>query len=155
MDTPWGKIKAAYLKGGVTYKELGEKYHVAEKTIRNRASKEGWKKDRDEIKTRTGQKLIERVSDARTREIESIFRATDKMGDVLDRLLDELTQMEGGRMIKSTKEMANVARAIGSITRAKRDLFTLTEDRLKREHEMDGGGIAWVTKDPEGDELDG
>lgn len=46
--TPWNKIKAEYLQGG-TPKQLAEKYEIGAKPIREKASKEGWTRERATI----------------------------------------------------------------------------------------------------------
>jgi transposase-like protein len=38
----WTKIKAEYLKGGVSYRQLAEKHGVSARTIERRASSESW-----------------------------------------------------------------------------------------------------------------
>ena len=38
----WIKIKAEYLKGGVSYRQLAEKHGVSARTIERRASSESW-----------------------------------------------------------------------------------------------------------------
>ncbi len=46
--TPWNIIKAAYLEG-VTPKQLAEKYGITAKSIREKASKEGWTNEKATI----------------------------------------------------------------------------------------------------------
>ena len=135
--TPWGRIRATWLKGDMTYQELAEKYGISEKTIRNRAYKEGWKKQKDEVRTKTGQKLLERASDARARELESIIRATDRMGDLLDKMLAEFEQQPITVMMSDPQGTASIARAIETIARAKRDLYMLPTWDQNHRREMD------------------
>ena len=45
----WGRIRQSYM-AGKSYKELSEKYGISVKTIQNRASKEGWVKEKGKIK---------------------------------------------------------------------------------------------------------
>ena len=137
MATPWGRIKARFLKGDITYAELAEKYHLSEKTIRNRAYKEGWRKAKDEVRAKTGQKLVERASDERARELESIISATDRMGTLLDKLMQEFENKPIEVLMADPKGTESYARAIETIARAKRDLYMLpTWDQMHRK-EMD------------------
>lgn len=58
--TPWHKIKAEYLQG-VTPKELAEKYKISSKTIREKASKEGWVEVKTTICKNLQQDIQERI----------------------------------------------------------------------------------------------
>lgn len=49
----WARIKAEYLKGGVTYRQLAEKYGVPNDTLEKRAKRESWSEGR----RKTGGKL--------------------------------------------------------------------------------------------------
>lgn len=137
MATPWGRIRAAYLRGDTTYAELAEKYQLSEQTIRNRASKEGWKKEKDEIRTKAVQKVIAREADARARELESIISATDKMSVVLDQMLDHMGATPMEELMKNPQGTASIARAIETIARAKRDLYMLPTWDQQHRAEMD------------------
>jgi transposase-like protein len=45
----WVKIKAEYLKGGIGYRQLAEKYGVPKGTLERRAAKESWPAQRGQI----------------------------------------------------------------------------------------------------------
>ena len=49
MAAQWGRIRQSFMSGK-SYKELSEKYGVSVRTIQNRASKEGWTKEKVKIK---------------------------------------------------------------------------------------------------------
>src|SRR5436853_257980 len=38
----WGKLRAEYLRGGVSYRELAAKYGLCASTLEKRAKREGW-----------------------------------------------------------------------------------------------------------------
>lgn len=92
MATPWGRIKASYLAGDKTYQELAKQYHVAEKTIRNRASKEGWRKDKDKVRTETGQKLLARAVRVREDQLQMLVRANEAMANALLQLTEKIAE---------------------------------------------------------------
>lgn len=84
MATPWAKIRAEWLKGGITQKELAEKYHVSVKTIQNRAYKEGWKNEKGKIREKTEEQTRERIVRARVNHLEKLIAAQE---DILDGLV--------------------------------------------------------------------
>ena len=57
MKIPWAKIKAEWLKGGITHEELAKKYNVNVKTLRNRSFNEGWGKQKGKIREKTEDEL--------------------------------------------------------------------------------------------------
>lgn len=59
----WNTLKAEYIAGGISYRELAEKHGVSENTLRRRAAKEKWRQERHKSDTKTTQKIIEIVSD--------------------------------------------------------------------------------------------
>lgn len=63
ITVDWNTLKAEYIAGGVSYRELAEKHGVSENTLRRRAAKEKWRQERHKSDTKTAQKIIEIVSD--------------------------------------------------------------------------------------------
>lgn len=60
--TPWNKIKAEYLQG-VTPKDLAQKYKISGKTIREKASKEGWVEEKTTICNNLQQDVQNRIKE--------------------------------------------------------------------------------------------
>lgn len=59
----WNAIKAEYIAGGTTYKELAVKYDVSESKIKRIAAKEKWSELLNQTRTKANQKLTESISD--------------------------------------------------------------------------------------------
>lgn len=68
MAVDWLKIKTEYISGDISYRKLAEKHSVPFPTLRDRATSEGWKKQRDKqrdkVITKAEQKSVEKTSDA-------------------------------------------------------------------------------------------
>ena len=127
MAIPWDKIRAEWLKGGITHKELAEKYKVSIKTIQNRASNEGWGKKKGRIREKTEEKLQERIAHARANKLAKLMTAQE---DVLDALMDFAAMVkENPKLLINEKgEMRNaesITRAIQTATLTQRDLYNL------------------------------
>lgn len=62
----WNRIKAEYLKGGISYRDLASKHGVSFDTLKDRAKRESWSDLRDEthhrITTKTQQKIADSAS---------------------------------------------------------------------------------------------
>lgn len=63
----WRKIKAEYISGQISQRDLAKKYGIGASTLMRRASKEGWTKKREQAERKTlakiEQKTAETVSD--------------------------------------------------------------------------------------------
>ena len=139
MAAQWGRIRQSYM-AGMSYADMAKKYGVSVKTIQNRASKEGWIKEKGRIKEEVGQKIHARVVRVRVAELEKLMDANGKLIDALvtltDRAADE--QQTNAMMFDKAGTMKNVealARAIQTAVQTQRDLFklpTLDQDFRKK-----------------------
>ena len=123
----WRKMRMEYVKGNTTYKKLAEKYRVGEITIRKRASKEGWRKKRNELDTKVEQKVLERVCDARAREFELIAAVNDRMDLVLDNLLEFIAN-QPPKKYDDLRGVESLTKAIAQVVETKRDLYNVPSE---------------------------
>lgn len=108
----WDQVKADYLSGELTVKELAEKHGVSTNQIYKKVSSEGWKKTLDKIRQKTEEKYVARTARARAREIDVIARATEKLGVLLDKTVDELAAQSTDKRLRNLKGIAATASAI-------------------------------------------
>ena len=59
----WKKIKAEYIKGGISYPKLAEKYGIPYGTLCKRAAAEKWSEARKDCGKKTVAKLADKISD--------------------------------------------------------------------------------------------
>lgn len=123
----WRKIRLEYVKGKTTYKKLAEKYGVGESTIRKRAAKEGWRKKKNELDTKVEQKAIERMCDARAKEFELIAQVNDQMSDVLNNILDFISQ-QPPKKYDDMRGVESLAKAIAQVVETKRNLYNVPNE---------------------------
>lgn len=103
------KIKAEYIAGEVSYRELAEKYNVSESTLRKTASKEKWKDSRNEARTKAGQKVVEKVAEEQA-----------KGAVLIDRINNTLLEAVADDIEKET------------MTAAKADVYSKVFDALRK-----------------------
>ena len=124
MKIPWAKIKAEWLKGGVTHEELAKKYNVKLKTLQNRSSNEGWGKAKGKIREKTEDELSTRIAHARANKLAKLIMAQDDLMDGLAELMAMVK--ENPKLLISEKgEMRNaesLTRAMQTATLTQRDL---------------------------------
>lgn len=143
MAIQWGRIKTAYLKGDCSYADLAKRYKVSERTIRTRASKEGWKKERDNLKSEVGQAIHARAKKARVEQLEKLIEANDLIIDGLLALARTIKgESEDGKYSRlflddkgGLKNAESITKAVQTATATQRDLYklpTLDQDMQKK-----------------------
>lgn len=138
----WDAIKADYLTGEYTVKELSEKYPVSANQIYKKVSSDGWKKTLDKIRQKTEEKYVARCARVRAREIEVIAGATGKLAELLAKTVNELDAQPTEKRLKNLKGIAATASAIetnlqttmkllGIQTKAQEEAQRIARARLK------------------------
>ena len=139
MATQWWRIKAAYLEKGWTYKQLAEHYKLSERTIRTRASKEGWRKEKDKIETEARQTIHARAVRGRAEELEKLIEANNLLIDGLLQMARLVQEKPNVLLIDehmTLKNAESMTKAIMTATQTQRDLYklpTLDQDMRKKE----------------------
>jgi len=83
----WKKIKAEYIRGGVSLKTLADKYGVSFSTIQKRCMTEKW----TDLKKKSGRILEEKLAD-------SVAEEEAKKVDLIDTIADRMLQRIGELM---------------------------------------------------------
>ena len=112
MNADWEAIKADYMTGELSVRELVEKHGVSANQIYKKVSSDGWKKKLEKIRQKTEEKYVARVARTRAREIELIAGATGKMAALLDKTVDELSEQPTDKRLRNLKGLAATASAI-------------------------------------------
>lgn len=128
MAIPWSKIRAEWLKGGTTHQALADKYKVPVKTIRNRAYKEGWGKQKGKIAEKVEAETRDRVVRARVNHLEKLIKANEMLLDGLMQMAEQIQAKPNSNLFDKTGSLRNAeafARALETATRTQRDLYRL------------------------------
>ena len=128
MSIPWNKIRAEWLKGGITQKQLAEKYGVKLKTIQNRASNEGWKNQKGKIREETEDKIRARVVRARVNHLEKLIEANEALLDGLVKMAEHIQAKPFQMLTDANGTLRNAesfAKALETATKTQRDLYKL------------------------------
>jgi 3'-phosphoadenosine 5'-phosphosulfate sulfotransferase (PAPS reductase)/FAD synthetase len=117
-------MRIEYVKGNTTYQQLADKYKISASYIRKRASKEGWRKKRNDLDTKVEQKVLARVCDARAQEFELIAQVNDRMDAVLDNLL-KFIKDQPPQKYDDLRGVESLTKAIAQVVETKRDLYNV------------------------------
>ena len=102
--TDWNAIRSEYIGGGISQRELAEKYGVSEAYLIQKANKEQWRKDRDEAVKKGLEKSKQKAADAISSNAEIAARIKSKLLRKLEREIDALPDMIGSETRNSVLE---------------------------------------------------
>ena len=130
----WRKIRMEYVKGKTTFAKLAEKYNVSASNIRKRASSERWTAKRRKLDAKVEQKTVERIAEARARELEKLAAISDRVDDILDAVVDAVGRLTV-RKHDDMRGLESLTKAVQISLQTKRDLYNLPNetDRAKIE----------------------
>lgn len=126
----WRKIRMEYVRGKTTFAKLAEKYSLNAGYIRRRASKERWTEKKRNLDAKTEQKTIERVADARARELSKLMEIQDELDEVLDLTVKAFSELKP-KKYDDARGLESLTKAINTAVQTKRDLYNLPNETEK------------------------
>lgn len=85
----WKQIKAAYIAGGISLRELADKHGVSFSTIQKKSMEEKW----GELRKKSGRKSEEKIIDSvSSKEAKKAVKKISRVVDLTDKLLDKIEQ---------------------------------------------------------------
>ena len=104
----WERIRAEYIAGGISLRDLAQKHGVTKSAIGRRASSESWTDERDKTGTKVRQKtedlIVSRQSEAYAENADIAERIRMKLLERLEREIDALPESIGTRLSRDGKE---------------------------------------------------
>ena len=135
------KIKAEYIRGGVSYRKLADKYSVSFSAIRRRAEKEKWTDLRTQAEQKSSIKIVESVASQEAKRVDGIQT-------VADMLLQKIYEgVKDGSLIVDTQ-------SIRHITSSLKDLRDIKGYKSELDLQEQMARIEKLRKDVEGDGPD-
>ena len=134
----WRQIKAAYIAGGVSLRELSEKYGVSFSTIQKKSMEEKWGDLRKKGRRKAEEKIIEAVSSREAKKAVDIV-------DVADRLISKITEVID--CVTTTQDIRHLTSALKDL----KDIKGIKSDIDLKEQEA---RIAKLQKEAQAEEKD-
>lgn len=95
----WNVLKAEYIAGGTSYRKLAEKYGVSQSTLRQRAAREKWSEQKNNVRTEVEQKIIDTISDEQSEQAVSAASLISKAAmNFLKQIADESVKLLNGEI---------------------------------------------------------
>lgn len=114
----WDSIRAEYITGDMSYRELAEKYSVSQSTLTKRAVKEKWNVDKQKNRKKLVTKTVEKINAEKLSNVEKLLYATQAA-------LEKLTQMIDEGIVAEPKDAKQITSALKDI----RDILIAEEDK--------------------------
>ena len=106
LNVDWVRIKAEYVSGNISYRELAKKYGVSYTTLSRYAGADNWVKARQEYKTKATSKVLSKcMADDVRKEVDKLQRmrnSADKLSTIIEKSLEDAEQFN--RHIIQTKK---------------------------------------------------
>ena len=135
LSVDWKRIKAEYIAGGKSLRELAEKYGVSFSTIQKKSMEEKWGNLRKKSRRKVEEKIIDSVSSKEAKKAVDLF-------DIADLLAEKVREM--AEMVVDPDSIKKLTSAIKDI----RDIKGIKSDADMREQEA---RIAKLRKEAEDD----
>lgn len=95
----WERIRAEYIAGGISFRDLAEKHGVSKDAIGRKAKQEKWVNDRDKtatkVRQKTDQKIVAKQADAAADNVEIAQRIRAKLLRRLEHEIDSMPETVG------------------------------------------------------------
>lgn len=135
------KIKSAYIRGGVSLRELSEKYGVSFSTLQKYAAKEKWTDLRKISGIKRDEKIAESVAEREAAKV-------DKIQTCADLLLDKIVKgLENDELVVTGRSLRDISGALRDI----RDIKGIKTDLDIKEQEA---RIEKLRKDAQVEQID-
>ena len=113
LSVDWNKIKAEYIAGGISYRELAKKHDVSFNTLKDIAVGEGWYKLRQQAHNDTTTKIVKTVSDKSAKIDYKYFRLVDMLFDKAEEVIANTPVWSANALKEMSTAMKNLKECKG------------------------------------------
>lgn len=115
MAADWKKIRAEYIRGGISHRKLAEKYGVGMSTLERRAMAEKWTDERKKTERKTREKIAEKTAE---RDAEETVDYLQMIYDINDEAVKHIRELMA--VTTDAKSMASYMKALQTAMDIKR-----------------------------------
>lgn len=126
----WDKMRAEYVKGGVSYRDLCAKYGVGRSVLGQVAKREGWTKLRDKAAETARTEVAKRIGRQQGKDLAQMIRATESFATTLEGLLTALAENPEG-LVADLRGVESIAGALRKTTDNLRELYGIPTEAQK------------------------
>ena len=97
----WAAIKADFIAGGISYRELAKKHGVNYMAVYKHAKAEDWETVRETVRKKAEKRIIQQTAKSESERVLQINRIGNKLLNRLELLVDSMPQDMGTAQMKS------------------------------------------------------
>ena len=109
----WNKIKAEYIAGGISYRELAKKHDVSFNTLKDIAVGEQWYKLRQQAHNDTTTKIVKTVSEKNAKIDDKYFKLVDMLFDKAEAFIANAPEWNANTLKEMSITMKNLKECKG------------------------------------------
>ena len=102
----WHKIHAEYVAGGISQRQLAQKYKIPFSTLQKRANREKWATDRESARIKVAQDAVQETAEAVSENATIAARIKEKLLRKLEKEIDALPDSVGSETRNSVFEQS-------------------------------------------------
>jgi len=115
--TDWGRVRAEYVSGNMSYRELSKRWGLSRTGLQQRATREGWYQQRLDYRKKVSEKREKIAENKAVREFERLKSATDRALSKAEQLLDRYNERP-----MPSRDLKTLSEILSSLTDLTRDL---------------------------------
>lgn len=133
----WETIRAEYIAGDASYRDLAAKYGVSYKQITTHGQNEKWAEDRKKVRQKAANRAADIVARQKARSLANVMLAADKLADRIALNVDVLdNSRDTSDLAKALKyTIDTISQVYGIQTPAQLHRQKMDEERLKLDRE--------------------
>ena len=149
----WKRIKAEYIAGGISLRELSEKYGVSFSTIQKKSMEEKWGNLRKKNRRKVEEKIIDSVSSKEAKKAVDLFDIPDLLADKVREIAETVSDpdtkkkltsaIKDIRDIKGVKSDADMREQEARIAKLEKEASGQEEERNEVNIIIEGGDQEW------------
>ena len=133
----WRKIKAEYIKGGISQRAIAEKYGISQATVERRAKKEKWTTKRREAEQKSIEKVTEKSAEAIADNAVMLERAKTALLGRVVRMIENFPD-NGAQVVKKKQNGALLTFSLKDIA----TVLAVVEDKTEKGKGVDVEDLA-------------
>lgn len=133
----WRKIKAEYIKGGISQRAIAEKYGISQATVERRAKKEKWTTKRREAEQKSIEKVTEKSAEAIADNAVMLERAKTALLGKVVRMIENFPD-NGAQVVKKKQNGALLTFSLKDIA----TVLAVVEDKTEKGKGVDVEDLA-------------
>lgn len=104
-NVDWDKIKAEYLAGGISQRNLAEKHGVTADQLMHRANRERWADQREAVSSKAAAKAQQKIVSQRAKDIAALDNIRTSLISKLGKAVEKFPDVPGNRMEQTMTEI--------------------------------------------------